>query len=58
MRTIDLMTPEELQDLRDAGRGHLIDGMEPYYEKADTLRKQQREDEACSDKSSLTEKPK
>lgn len=48
MRTIDLMSARDLQDLRDAGRGHLIDGMAPYYEKADELRKLEREEAALS----------
>lgn len=55
MRTIDLMTPQELQDLRDAGRGHLIDGMEPYYDKADELRKREREEPTVSSSPDDTE---
>jgi len=44
MRTIDFMSPQELRDLRDAGRGHLIDGIGPLLEKADDLRKREREE--------------
>lgn len=44
MRTIDMMTPQELDDLRDAGRGHLIDGIGPQIDKADELRKREREE--------------
>ena len=43
MSTADYMTEQERQDLRDAGRGHLIDGS-PLREKADRLRKQEREE--------------
>ena len=44
MRTIDMMSARDLADLRDAGRGHLIDGAGPLLEKADELRKQEREE--------------
>lgn len=47
MRTIDLMSDRDLQDLRDAGRGHLIDGAEPLRVKADELRKREREEGAA-----------
>jgi len=45
MRTIDLMTARELRDLRDAGRGHLIDGSR-LVERADEARKREKEDPA------------
>jgi hypothetical protein len=48
MRTTDYMSERDLQDLRDAGRGHLIDGAGPMLEKADTLRKQEREEGAAA----------
>jgi hypothetical protein len=48
MRTIDMMSARDLQDLRDAGRGHLIDGSERLRERADTERKLQREEGAPS----------
>jgi hypothetical protein len=44
MSTLDWMTPQQLQDLRDAGRGHLIDGAGPLLDKADELRKREREE--------------
>jgi len=44
MSTLDWMTPQQLQDLRDAGRGHLIDGAGPLLDKADELRKRERGD--------------
>lgn len=44
MSTADYMTEQERQDLRDAGRGHLIDGIGPLLEKADELRKREREE--------------
>lgn len=43
MRTIDYMSDRDLRDLRDAGRGHLIDGS-PLREKADEMRKREREE--------------
>lgn len=43
MRTIDYMSDRDLRDLRDAGRGHLIDGS-PLLEKADEMRKREREE--------------
>lgn len=48
MRTIDMMSARDLQDLRDAGRGHLIDGAGPLIEKADELRKRAKEEPAPS----------
>lgn len=48
MRTIDMMSDRDLQDLRDAGRGHLIDGAGPLLEKADTERKRQHEEGAVT----------
>lgn len=42
--TADMMTEQERQDLRDAGRGHLIDGAQPLIDKADQHRKQEREE--------------
>lgn len=44
MRTIDLLTDRQLQDLRDAGRGHLIDGVGRLLDKADEMRRQAREE--------------
>lgn len=51
MRTIDMMSPRDLQDLRDAGRGHLIDGGRAavLIDKADELRKREREEPTLSD---------
>lgn len=48
MRTIDMMSARDLQDLRDAGRGHLIDGTEPLRVKADELRRLAKEEPAVS----------
>lgn len=48
MRTIDMMSDRDLADLRDAGRGHLIDGIGPQLEKADEFRKREREEGATS----------
>ena len=42
--TIDYMSDRELADLRDAGRGHLIDGAGPLLDKADELRRREREE--------------
>lgn len=53
MRTIDRMSARDLQDLRDAGRGHLIDGIGPYLDKADELRKRAKEEPACPDDGNL-----
>lgn len=46
MSTDDWMTPQQQQDLRDAGRGHLIDGgrAATLIDKADELRKRAREE--------------
>jgi len=44
MSTLDWMTPQQLQDLRDAGRGHLIDGAGPYLDLADDERKRLKEE--------------
>lgn len=52
MRTIDLMTPSQLADLRDAGRGHLIDGAGPLLDKADEQRKREREEGSRSEDAS------
>lgn len=49
MRTIDYMSDRDLRDLRDAGRGHLIDGS-PLRERADEMRKREREEPKVSDK--------
>ncbi len=52
MRTTDLMSDRDLADLRDAGRGHLIDGghAAALIDKADELRKREREEPTVSDK--------
>ena len=50
MRTIDMMSARDLQDLRDAGRGHLIDGTEPLRVKADELLKLAKEEPALQPK--------
>ena len=46
MRTTDYMSDRDLQDLRDAGRGHLIDGgrAAALIDKADELRKRAKEE--------------
>lgn len=46
MSTADWMTPQQQQDLRDAGRGHLIDGgrAAALIDKADELRKRAKEE--------------
>lgn len=46
MRTTDFMSERDLQDLRDAGRGHLIDGgrAAALIDKADELRKRAKEE--------------
>lgn len=46
MRTTDLMSDRDLADLRDAGRGHLIDGgrAAALIDKADELRKRAKEE--------------
>lgn len=46
MGTADFMSERERQDLRDAGRGHLIDGgrLAVLIDKADELRKLEREE--------------
>lgn len=50
MRTTDYMSDRDLQDLRDAGRGHLIDGgrAAALIDKADELRKREREEPTVS----------
>lgn len=50
MRTTDFMSERDLQDLRDAGRGHLIDGgrAAALIDKADELRKREREEPSVS----------
>lgn len=55
MRTIDMMSERELRDLRDAGRGHLIDGIGPMLDKADELRKREREEGAVPPQDAATE---
>ena len=46
MRTTDMMSARDLQDLRDAGRGHLIDGgrAAALIDKADEERKRLKEE--------------
>lgn len=46
MRTIDMMSSSQLADLRDAGRGHLIDGAR-QIDRADELRKLAKEEGAA-----------
>jgi hypothetical protein len=59
MRTIDYMSDRELRDLRDAGRGHLIDGSprpfpndDDYWRRVDEARERAKDEPNEPDKQS------
>lgn len=44
MKTADYLSDRERQDIRDAGRGHLIDGNDDYWRRVDEARERAKDE--------------